>query len=238
MEHIEYPIRINRFLYLQNLCSRRQADKFIEQGLVLINGKKAVIGQKVNKGDKVQVAENIIEQKKHFKYYIFNKPAGIVSHNPQRDEKTISDVWKEAKDLHPIGRLDKASTGLMLMTNDTRIVDRMLNPKYAHEKEYVVKVDKDLKPSFEKKMERGVDIEGYMTKPCEVEITGDKAFKIILTEGKKHQIRRMCAALGYQVKELKRIRIMNLKLGTLPQGKSKKIPMSLKMELLGSLGVL
>ena len=236
--NVEYPIRINRFLYLNNICSRRQADKYIEQGLVLVNNEKAEIGQKIHEGDKVEIADELFDLKKNFRYYMFNKPAGYVSHNPQADEREVSDIWKEAKGLSVIGRLDKASTGLLFLTDDTRLVDKMLNPKYEHEKEYIVTVDKDLKPSFERKMESGVNIEGYMTKPCEVEITGDRTFKIILTEGKKHQIRRMCAALGYQVKDLRRIRIMNLKLGSLPFGKAKKLPVKVKMGLLKEIGLL
>jgi 23S rRNA pseudouridine2604 synthase len=238
MEKIEYPIRINRFLYLNNVCSRRQADRFIEQGMILINGEKAVIGQKVNEDDKVEVADFVADQKKNFKYYIFNKPAGVNSGAKTDREKHVDDVFKEAKHLHVIGRLDKASTGLLFLTDDTRLVDKMLNPDNEHEKEYVVRVDKSLKPSFKNKMERGVDIEGYMTRPAKVEVTGEKAFKITLTEGKKHQIRRMCAALGYQVKDLKRIRMMNLKLGTLPFGKAKKLPVQTKLELLKDLGLI
>jgi 23S rRNA pseudouridine2604 synthase len=232
MENIEYPIRINRFLYLKKICSRRQADRFIEDGFVKINGETAVLGQKVNKDDKVQVADFIEEQKESFRYALFYKPRGIVSHNPQRDEKTIEHVCPKAKGLYPIGRLDKASEGLMFLTNDTRMVDRMLNPEHGHEKEYRVRVDKEIKPSFKNKMEKGVDIEGYITKPCEVEQTGPRAFKIILTEGKKHQIRRMCAALGYQVKSLKRTRIMNLTLGSMSEGELRDLNPKTKFELL------
>jgi len=232
MEKIEYPIRINRFLYLKNICSRRQADRFIEQGLVKINGQIAKIGQKINKKDKVEIAEEVEKKKESFKYFSYYKPIGIVSHNPQKDEKTIEDICPSAKGLYPIGRLDKASEGLMFLTNDTRIVDRILNPKYAHEKEYKIKVDKELKPSFKAKMEKGVNIEGYKTKPAKVQITGNKTFKITLTEGKKHQIRRMCTALGYQVKNLKRIRIMNIKLGSMKSGELKELPIKTKINLL------
>lgn len=243
MENIEYPVRLNRYLYLNNYCSRRQADLFIQKGLVKINGRQAVLGQKVNKSDVVEVNEYITKKKENFVYFIFNKPTGIVTRNPQSGEKTIDTIWPKAKQLklHPIGSLDKASTGLVFLTNDTRIVDRLLSPKYHHEKEYRVRVDKSLAttPDFAKKMSRGVNIEGYTTKKCEIEITGDRAFKIILTEGKKHQIRRMCAALGYQVKELKRTRIMNIKLGTqLREGQGREITVTEKMELLKSLGVM
>jgi 23S rRNA pseudouridine2604 synthase len=231
MEKIEYPIRINRFLYLNNLCSRRQADKYIEKGWIKINGEVAVLGQKVNEGDKVEVAEEIEEKKESFKYVAFYKPKGVAT-------EEVEDKYKSLKGLHAIGRLDKASEGLLFMTNDTRIVDKMLNPKYEHEKEYRVRVDKELKPSFERKMEKGVNIEGYMTKPCEVEITGPKAFKIILTEGKKHQIRRMCMNLGYQVQNLKRTRIMNIRLGGLTKGESKELSPQVKFDLLKEVGLI
>lgn len=239
MEPIIYPVRLNRYLYLKNYCSRRQADVFIEKGLVKINGKRAILGQKVNEDDVVDVNKQIVEKKENFVYFLYNKAIGIVTRNPQGGEKAIADVWPKAKTLQPIGALDKASHGLVLLTNDTRIVDRILSPKFDHEKEYRVRVDKELKPSFKVKMERGVVIEGYMTKPCKVEITGEKAFRIVLTEGKKHQIRRMCAALGYQVRDLKRTRIMNLRLGTLlKDGQGREVTVGEKMELLKSLGVM
>lgn len=243
MENIEYPIRLNRYLYLKNYCSRRQADIYIEKGLIKINDKKATLGQKVHEGDVIELNEYIQQKKENYVYFVFNKPAGIVTRNPQEGEKTIDTLWPKAKqlNLHPIGSLDKASTGLVLLTNDTRIVDRLLSPKYHHEKEYRVRVDKSFAtmPDFAQKMSRGVNIEGYTTKKCEVEVTGDRSFKIILTEGKKHQIRRMCAALGYQVKELKRTRIMNLKLGAdLREGLARELKVDEKMGLLKELGVM
>ncbi len=212
IEKIEYPIRINRYLFFKGYCSRRKADKFIEDKLVKINGSVAVLGDKVKKDDKVEVAEKIIETLKNYAYIAYYKPKGIVSHNPQKGEKGIEDIFKWNAPLPPLGRLDKASEGLMLLSNDGRIVDRLLNPKYAHEKEYVVKVDKKLTGVFMKKMENGVKIERYKTKPTKVTKINTYSFRIILTEGKKHQIRRMCAALGYQVQSLMRIRIANIKL--------------------------
>ena len=243
MENIEYPVRLNRYLYLKNYCSRRQADIYIEKGLVKINNKKAVLGQKVQKGDVIEIDAQIEKKKENFVYFIFNKQAGIVTRNPQKGEKSIEHMWPKVNQLklHAIGALDKASTGLVLFTNDTRIVDRLLSPKYYHEKEYRVRVDKSLatSPDFAQKMSRGINIEGYTTKKCEVEVTGDRSFKIILTEGKKHQIRRMCAALGYQVKELRRTRIMNVKLGTqLKEGQGREFTVTEKMELLKGLGVM
>jgi 23S rRNA pseudouridine2604 synthase len=239
MDNIEYPVRLNRYLYLKNYCSRRQADLYIEKGLVNINGKKAVLGQKVFEGDLIEIDAQIEKKKENFVYFVFNKPVGIVTRNPQGSEKSIEHVWPKAQKLQPIGNLDKASHGLVFLTNDMRIVDRLLSPKYHHEKEYRVRVDKTLPPSFAQKMMHGVNIEGYVTKKCHAELTGDRSFKIILTEGKKHQIRRMCAALGFQVKELKRTRIMNLKLGAqLREGQGRELTVGEKMELLKGLGVM
>jgi 23S rRNA pseudouridine2604 synthase len=207
-EKIEYPIRLNRYLYLKGYCSRRQADRMIKDKEIKINGEPAVLGQKVKEEDSVELSNRVKELPKHYEYYLFNKPRGVVSHNPQNGEKSVEDFFRaaETKKLAPVGRLDKDSTGLMLITNDGRLIDKMLNPKYDHEKEYSVRVDKPLKESFARKMSKGVDIEGYVTKECEVNVTGNRSFTIVLTEGKKHQIRRMCAALGYQVRDLKRKR--------------------------------
>jgi len=165
-EQITYPIRINRYLYLKNICSRRKADELIEKGHIKVNGKKAVLGQKINSGDNVEVDNTVKQIAQNYEYYVFNKPVGVVSHNPQNNEKAVEDFFKNIKykKLSPVGRLDKDSEGLMLLTNDGRIIDKMLNPKYEHEKEYIVKVDKDLKESFARKMSKGVKIEGYITK--------------------------------------------------------------------------
>ena len=214
-EKIQYPIRINRYLFLKGYCSRRKADKFIQDKLVKINGKVAVLGDKVKKEDSVEVSKEVKEEAKKYEYIAYYKPRGIVSHNPQEGEKGIEDIFKWKTPLSPLGRLDKASEGLMLLSNDGRIVDKLLNPKNEHEKEYVVKVDKKITGIFIKKMESGVKIERYKTKPSKVIKINPNTFRIVLTEGKKHQIRRMCAALGYQVQSLKRIRIANIKLGTL-----------------------
>jgi len=237
MEEIEYPIRINRYLYLSGYCSRRQADKFIERGLVKINGKKAIMGQKVLEGEKVVVDDEVTNLKKSFEYYIYNKPLGVVSHNAQEGEKSVEDVFKTPEQIFPVGRLDKDSEGLMFMTSDRRIINKIIDPEFNHEKEYEVLVDKDLKEHVAKKMSAGVDIEGYMTKPAKVKKIGNRRLKMILTEGKKHQIRRMCAALGYQVKKLKRVRIMHLELGSLPAGKGRKLTFPERKELLQSIGM-
>lgn len=210
MDKIEYPIRINRYLLLQHICSRREADRLIEQGKVYINGDPAVLGQKVHEGDVVRVDDEAAQRE--YKYFLFNKPRGIVSHNPQRNEQSIEDISGLEATVSPVGRLDKDSHGLMLLTDDGRIVHAILDPEHGHEREYEVRVDKYVKASDLKKLARGVNIEGYVTKPAVAERVAEDTFSLTLTEGKKHQIRRMCAALGYQVLDLKRTRMMHLSL--------------------------
>ncbi|MCW9054383.1 MAG: rRNA pseudouridine synthase [Candidatus Pacebacteria bacterium] len=237
MKPIDYPIRINRYLYLKGYCSRRKADSFIEKGFVTINGKRAEVGAKVFAHDKVVVAKEMTALPRSYKYFMYNKPVGIVSHNPQKDEEGVEDVSGLSKDFVSVGRLDKASHGLMLLSNDGRIVDRMLNPKFEHEKEYIVKVDKRVTGTFVNGMSRGVHIEGYRTKPAIVKKTGERTFTIILTEGKKHQIRRMVAAFGYQVLDLKRTRIMSIKLGALKEGATRELSEGQRKKLLDVLNV-
>jgi 23S rRNA pseudouridine2604 synthase len=212
----EYPIRINKYLAHQKISTRDGADEMVARGDVFINGKRAVLGSKVNMGDKVEVLGNVNTKK--YVYYAYNKPAGVITHSPQDEEKDIKEKIKNQnipKDVFPIGRLDKDSHGLMILTNDGRITDLLLNPKYIHEKEYTVKTSNKLRSNFKQKMEAGVNIEGYVTKKCSIKIVNDFTFKIILTEGKKHQIRRMCSALFQEIIDLKRIRIMNIELGKL-----------------------
>jgi len=240
-DSIEYPIRINRYLYLNNFCSRRKADELIEQGLVKINGKTAVLGQKISETDKVELNNSIKRMAENYEYFMFNKPKGVVSHTPQNGEKTVEDFVpqdKRGKKLSPVGRLDKDSTGFLLMTNDGRIIDKMLNPKYDHEKEYLVRVDKSIKESFINKLQKGVNIEGYVTKESKVKATGDKSFSIVLTEGKKHQIRRMVAALGSQVRELKRIRIMGIRMSKVEVGEVRPLTQEEKFKLLKEIKVI
>lgn len=221
-----YPMRINKYLALKQYSTRRGADELIEKGLVFINGKKAVLGSKVLEKDKVEVKGSKTEPQKEYVYFAYNKPIGVITHSPQDEERDIQEAIKKTdmpKDVFPVGRLDKASHGLIIMTNDGRITDKLLNPKYIHEKEYLVKTKNKLRSSFKKNMEAGVDIEGYKTKPCKVEIVSEFSFKVTLTEGKKHQIRRMCSALFQEVEDLKRIRVLNIKLGNIKPNSYKKI---------------
>jgi len=219
-EGIKYPIRINKYLALQKICARREADVLIAQGKVKINGRKAVLGEKVMQNDKVFV-EKI---SKKFIYLAFNKPRGVITHSPQNGEKSIKDVINFEGEAFPLGRLDKDSSGLIILTNDGRLTDRLLNPKYEHEKEYIVKIKSSVTDNFLKRMAGGVKLDdGYITKECEITKISNNRFSIILTEGKKHQIRRMCDKLGQVIADLKRVRVMNIKLGSLQEGDYREI---------------
>ncbi|MBI2630661.1 rRNA pseudouridine synthase [Candidatus Nomurabacteria bacterium] len=200
-------MRINKYLALKKISTRRGADELIANKKVFINGRLAVLGSKISQADKVEVKG---APEKAYEYFAYNKPIGIETNSPRPD-------------LFPIGRLDKNSHGLLILTNDGRITDQLLNPKYFHEKEYVVRTLNKLRSSFKNKMEAGVNIEGYVTQKCKVKILSPFTFKIILTEGKKHQIRRMCSALFQEVADLKRERIMNIKLGNLKDGGLREI---------------
>ncbi len=217
-----YPMRINKYLALKNISTRKGADVLIENKQVFINGKLAVLGSKVKESDVVEVKGN--KDFKEYVYFAYNKPIDTITHSPQGGEQDIKLANKNIPaDVFPIGRLDKNSHGLIILTNDGRITDKLLNPKYIHEKEYIVKTSNKLRSNFKQKMEAGVNIEGYKTKKCKVIIVNDFTFKIILSEGKKHQIRRMCSALFQEVADLKRIRVMNINLGPLKSNGLRKI---------------
>ncbi len=237
MEELNYPIRINRYLALNNYCSRREADTYIEKGLVLVNGKKAKIGDKVFEKDKIEL--NVKEKGvlKKYVYYAYNKARGIVTHSPKDGQKSIANVVKVAEDVFPVGRLDKNSRGLIILSNDGRITDKLLNPDREHEKEYVVTVNKPISNIFLKVMRQGVQLEDFKTRPAIVEKKDELTFHITLTEGKKHQIRRMCTALGWEVVDLKRIRVMNVNLGGLRVGQMRALGEEELKTLLKSLGL-
>lgn len=216
----EFPMRLNRYLAIRGFSTRRGADQLIEDGKVRVNGRPAKIGQKIKASDKVEL-EGFNPAKPI--YIAYSKPKGIVTHTPQEGETSISDVLKFKERLFPLGRLDKNSEGLIILTNDGRATDRLLNPEHEHEKEYLVKVNKPIDGNLRRLMEKGVYIEGYRTKPAKFEQTSEKAFHLTLVEGKKHQIRRMVTAIGFEVMSLKRLRIMNVKLGNLHSGKHREI---------------
>ncbi len=209
-----YPMRINKYLAREGIATRRGADELVARGKVLINGRVAVIGQKISKGDKVEMRDT--NTRKKYLYYAYNKPTGVITHSPQLGEKDIKQ--SVPLDVFPVGRLDKDSSGLIILTNDGRITDRLLNPLFDHDKEYQVRTSEPLREAFKKTMEAGVNIEGYMTKHCTVRKTGPKSFNITLTEGKKHQIRRMVATLHNTVVALERTRILNIRLENLKVG--------------------
>ena len=213
--------RINKYLSEVGYCSRREADRLIKEGKVTINGKITEIGTKLEEGDYVEVEGKKIEKfnKQKKIYLIFNKPVGIVCTTDRREETdNIIDFIKYPIRVFPIGRLDKPSEGLIFLTNDGDIVNKILRARNNHEKEYIVSVNRQINREFVQSMSSGVEILETITKNCFVKQLGPKKFKIILTQGLNRQIRRMCETLGYRVKSLKRVRIMNIKLD-IPTGK-------------------
>lgn len=209
-------IRINKFLSEAGYCSRRAADQLVEDGRITINGVPAVMGAKVSVGDEVRVDGKIVGVSTEKPVYIaFNKPVGIVCTTDTRVErKNIIDYIGYPKRIFPIGRLDKASEGLIFLTSDGDIVNKILRARNNHEKEYVVTVDKPITPAFIRRMSNGLPILDTVTRKCKVEQIGPNVFRIILTQGLNRQIRRMCEYLDYEVLKLKRVRIMNVHLDT------------------------
>ena len=225
--------RINKYLSEVGYCSRRKADRLIEAGKVTVNGKISEIGAKVDETDHVEVEGQIIEKSKNKKniYLAFNKPVGIVCTTDKRVETdNIIDFIKYPQRIFPIGRLDKSSEGLIFLTNDGDIVNKILRARNNHEKEYIVSVNRIINKDFIQSMSNGVEILETITKNCLVKQLGPKKFRIILTQGLNRQIRRMCESLGYRVKSLKRVRIMNIKLD-LPTGKYRELTKEEILEL-------
>ena len=225
--------RINKYLSEVGYCSRRRADRLIEEGKVTINGKVPEIGTKVDDCDLVEVEGKRIEKSTKQKkiYLAFNKPVGIVcTTNREVEPDNIIDFIKYPKRIFPIGRLDKWSEGLIFLTNDGDIVNKILRARNNHEKEYIVSVNRPINKEFIQSMSNGIEILETITKNCFVKQMGAKKFKIILTEGLNRQIRRMCESLGYRVQSLKRVRIMNIKLD-LPVGKYREFTKKELLEL-------
>ncbi len=229
-----YPMRINKYLAANKYSTRRGGDELVKSGKVFINGRVASLGDKVGENDKVEV-RNTTRQKEYV-YYAYNKPRGVITHSPQRGEKDIRQSIL-LKKVFPVGRLDKDSRGLIILTDDGRVTDRLLNPKYSHDKEYEVAVKNKISTSFKNKMGSGVNIGGYVTKKCKISALGSHTFRIILTEGKKHQIRRMCSALKNEVSDLKRVRVMNISLGNLKEGQYRAISGAEREDFLKSIGL-
>ena len=207
--------RINKYLSEVGFCSRRKADDYISDGRVYINGKPALLGSKVNIGDEISVDGEIIQNKDKKKVYIaFNKPVGIECTGNNKVKDNIIDYINHKERLFTIGRIDKQSEGLILLTNDGDIVNNVLRAENRKEKEYIVTVNKKITTEFIDKMRRGVKIMGRITRKCFVKKIHENRFKIILTQGMNRQIRRMCEVLGYRVTKLKRVRIMDIHLDT------------------------
>lgn len=210
--------RINKFLADAGILSRREADKAVEAGRVAIDGKTAVMGSKVLAGSRVTLDGKPVSKDEELVLIAFNKPVGIVCTTDRRDPDNIVDFINYGKRIYPIGRLDKDSEGLLLLTNDGDIVNKILRAGNFHEKEYIVTVNKPITPDFIEKMGSGVEILDTVTRPCTVEQIDKQTFRIILTQGLNRQIRRMCEALDYRVRHLTRVRIMNVNLGRLKTG--------------------
>lgn len=217
------PVRINKYLSEAGVCSRREADKLIASGKVLIDGVRAENGMKVLPGQTVRIGKKVISRQEEMVVLAVNKPAGIVCTLERRERSSIVRFLDYPVRVTYVGRLDKDSRGLLLMTNNGDIINKMMRAGNCHEKEYKVTVDKEITPQFLEKMAAGVPILDTVTRPCKVHRLGKYTFTIILTQGLNRQIRRMCEALGYQVRDLVRTRIMNITLGTLKTGEYRKV---------------
>ena len=225
-------IRLNKYIASSGLCSRREADTLIENGKVTINGVVALQGSKVLDGDVVEVNGRKVTPEDDMVYIAFNKPLGVTCTTDKRDPSNIIDYIGFDERIFPVGRLDKNSSGLILLTNDGSIVNKLLRAENGHEKEYLVTVNRPYDKEFIKSMESGVPVLGQLTLPCKLKPAGDRTFKIILHQGLNRQIRRMCEYLGYKVTKLKRIRFMNIMLGDLETGKWRYLTSDEKKELL------
>lgn len=211
-------VRLNKYLSEAGVCSRREADRLIEKGMVKVDGKTAAVGMKVAPGQEVTVGEKKVSRKEEAVVLAVNKPRGIVCTEDPREKDNIIRFLDYPVRITYVGRLDKESEGLLLMTNNGDIINRIMRARNSHEKEYLVTVDRPVTEDFLSGMAGGVPILDTVTRPCEIKKTGKYEFTIILTQGLNRQIRRMCEVFGYKVKELRRIRVMNIRLGNLKPG--------------------
>jgi 23S rRNA pseudouridine2604 synthase len=216
-------VRLNKYISETGICSRREADKLIEAGRVTCNGSLAVLGTQVGEADEIRVDGRLLGRRKKQIYIALNKPAGITCTTETHVEGNIIDLIGHAERIFPIGRLDKESEGLILLTNDGDIVNEILRSENNHEKEYLVTVERAVTDLSLKMMADGVKIMGEITKPCKVSRINERTFRMILTQGLNRQIRRMCSALGYRVQHLRRVRIINIDLGTLAPGEWREL---------------
>ena len=211
-------MRLNKYISETGVCSRREADKWIEAGRVTCNGQPAALGTKVAEGDEVRIDGDLIGHKKKSVYIALNKPVGIICTTESHIEDNIIDHIGFPERIFPVGRLDRDSEGLILLTNNGDIVNEILRSENNHEKEYLVTVDRPITDLALRMLTQGVKIMGQITKPSKVTRVNDQCFRIILTQGLNRQIRRMCSALGYKAQRLQRVRIMNIHVGNLRPG--------------------
>ena len=233
-------MRLNKYLSVHGVCSRREADRLIENGLVTVNGEKAVTGQQVSEQDLVEVGGEAVQECSRELFYAVNKPRGVVvTTDRSHGDPILADLVPASPRVYAVGRLDKESEGLILMTNNGEAANRIQKARLYHEKEYEVTVDRPLTKGFLEQMAEGVYLEelDQTTRPCRVKKTGPKRFSIILTQGLNRQIRRMCSALGYRVVSLRRVRVMNVLLGDLPAGKYRALTRDEVRELKEALGL-
>ncbi|MDD2515823.1 MAG: pseudouridine synthase [Candidatus Gracilibacteria bacterium] len=217
-------LRIHKYLAQSGVCSRRKAEEYIDKGFVFVNGEKATIGQIIDpEVDSIKVQEELIKKTEKFVYYKINKPRGVVTTCKSLGEKAIVDIIDIPERVFPIGRLDKDTTGLILLTNDGRLSNYLIHPRYEHEKEYIVQVYGTIQDEQLEKLSRGIFILGKITKEAKIERINSGAFSIVLTEGRNRQIRRMVASIDKEVKKLKRIRIENILLGDLKEGEYEEL---------------
>lgn len=217
-KNLEDKVRINKFLSEAGVCSRREADRLVEAGKVTVDGEVAAMGSKVSGLQKICVNGKPIKHDEKMVMLVFNKPFGIVCTAEKKEKDNIVDFINYPQRIYPVGRLDKDSEGLILMTNNGDIVNKMMRSGNMHEKEYIVNVDKPITDAFLKGMSEGVPILDTITRKCKIERIGKFTFRIVITQGLNRQIRRMCEFFGYKVTKLERIRIMNISLGNLKQG--------------------
>lgn len=228
-------VRLNKYLSDVGVCSRREADRLVETGRITVDGIKAVMGQKVSSAQEIQIDGKPIKKEQDKVLLAFNKPRGIVCTTSKKDKDNIVDYIGYGKRIYPIGRLDKDSDGLILLTNNGELVDKILRGSNLHEKEYIVTVNKKVTPEFVRAMSAGVPILDTVTRPCQVEQISPRTFRIILTQGMNRQIRRMCEYFDYRVVELTRVRVLNIRLGKLKVGTYRKIVGKELEELIGLL---
>ena len=217
------PVRLNKYLSEAGVCSRREADRLIESGKVTVDGQRAQTGMKIRPGQEVRVGKKVVSRQDEMVVLAVNKPRGIVCTEEKRERNSIVRFLDYPIRVTYIGRLDKDSRGLLLMTNNGDIINRMMRAANHHEKEYKVTVNHEITGEFLEKMAGGVAILDTVTRPCKVEKLGKYTFSLILTQGLNRQIRRMCEALGYEVKDLVRVRVMNIRLGSLKEGEYREV---------------